>query len=224
MRRPRHKKQVTGIMGNIPMVESACMAGMDHPNEMIRDAATTSTALTVVPTTPVEKPKRFVPTSGTIVSIVAFKEPVSFIVPMTPVKVINFILGEIENNRAWSSNLIRYFLGNMPTMPAPQVITDLTIVKVDPNNHTVSWTSDHWCSWEDRTYDMMEHTWSSGSVSTDPTDPAEPVEDEGDPVSNDPNEHCIGEYCAECNGDCVFTDHLIVNDHLMSGSSASQYE
>lgn len=105
---------------------------------------------------------RFQPTVGTIICIVAFNRPVSFIVPIKKERLIQLLLLAVEANKAWSTNLFEQFLSNFPTMPVPaEMVNPLPTIKVDPNLRQISWTDDGWCSWASRTYDWAGKEWAS---------------------------------------------------------------
>lgn len=94
------------------------------------------------------------PKKGTIIVIVAYNETVSFIVPVSMSRVVNFMMDRVEKNKAWSTEIFKSILTMTPTLPLPKKLVapiDLPIVKLDPQAKEVRWTEDGWITTEIRT-------------------------------------------------------------------------
>lgn len=93
------------------------------------------------------------PKKGTIIVIVAYNETVSFIVPVSMSRVVNFMMDRVEKNKAWSTEIFKTLISTTPCLPLPKKLVapiDLPIVKLDPQKKEVRWTEDGWITTEIR--------------------------------------------------------------------------
>jgi hypothetical protein len=99
-----------------------------------------------------DKPvKPFVPFNGTVLTIEAYNENLTFIVRMPKDKLVEFLLISVETNKAWATTLLRTILMMTPTMPLPDdAKVDLPRVLLNSNAREVKWTDDNWDTYEGR--------------------------------------------------------------------------